>query len=254
MKTTAITQKKTQKNCRECLVIYLRQTVVKIVPPTVVIMQIEWREIKPASDSPKRKPRKKVKGRGQAKLQSELRVVCTTTCNTAYAWQWNVIHLWLAASMDLNAFLNISNAYLMPHATPEQAKNETKMKTKTTTGNANVQRGVCAMSADAIKLSGYFGVFWCLYHCLRLTWHVCQLAISLLAPLSVPAGTNFSLQPAVATSTSPSRLVLQIFCSFLSSLLLLLLALATPLLSLLPLLVFHRFYYHKGDKAIRKKQ
>lgn len=186
MKTTAITQKKTQKIRRECLVIYPRQTVVKIVPPTVVIMQIEWREIKPASDSPKRKPRKKVKGRGHTQLQSELRVVCTTTCNTAYAWQWNVIHLWLAASMDLNAFLNISNAYLMPHATPEQAKNETKMKTKTTTGNANVQRGVCAMSADAIKLSGHFGVFRCLYHCLRLTWHVCQLAISLLALTECP--------------------------------------------------------------------
>lgn len=159
--------------------------------------------------------------------------------------------------MDLNAFLNISNAYLMPHATPEQTKNQIKMKTKTTTGNVNVQRGVCAMSADAIKLSGHFGVFRCLYHCLRLTWHVCQLAISLLAPTECPGRDKLQSSAGcchidIAFSSRAPNFFVRFYRPY--CLLLLLLALATPLLSLLPLLVFHRFYYHKGDKAIRKKQ
>lgn len=80
------------------------------------------------------------------------------SCNSAYAWQWFVIHLWFESSLDFNAFLSISNAYLMPHATPHESK--TKEQTKQT-GSANVQRGVCAMSADAIESSGHFGCYAC---------------------------------------------------------------------------------------------
>lgn len=80
------------------------------------------------------------------------------SCNSAYAWQWFVIHLWFESSLDFNAFLSISNAYLMPHATPHESK--AKEQTKQT-GSANVQRGVCAMSADAIESSGHFGCYAC---------------------------------------------------------------------------------------------
>lgn len=119
--------------------------------------------------------------RGSLTAAVTLRESCLCdSCNSAYAWQWFVIHLWFESSLDFNAFLSISNAYLMPHATPHESK--AKEQTKQT-GSANVQRGVCAMSADAIESSGHFG---CQCQCFR--WHVCQLAISLLALLKSRPG------------------------------------------------------------------
>lgn len=95
--------------------------------------------------------------RGSLTAAVTLRESCLcVSCNSAYAWQWFVIHLRFESSWDFNAFLSISNAYLMPHATPHESK--AKEQTKQT-GSANVQRGVCAMSADAIESSGHFGCY-----------------------------------------------------------------------------------------------
>lgn len=83
---------------------YLPQakTVVKIVPPTVVIMQIEWREIKPASDSPKRKPRKKVKGREQLSGQANPAAVRAESC------LYNNVQHCVCVTMERNSFVTRS--------------------------------------------------------------------------------------------------------------------------------------------------
>lgn len=125
------------------------------------------------------------------------------SCNSAYAWQWFVIHLWFESSLDFNAFLSISNAYLMPHATPNESK--TKEQTKQT-GSANVQRGVCAMSADAMSRAAILGVTPVPVAVPVLPLACLPVGHFIVGSAEVPARTNFSLLPALDASTSsPSR-------------------------------------------------
>lgn len=123
------------------------------------------------------------------------------SCNSAYAWQWFVIHLWFESSLDFNAFLSISNAYLMPHATPHESK-----RNKPEAPMSNAAYVQCPqMQSSRAAILGVTPVP------VAVPVPVLPLACLpvghfIVGPAEVPARTNFSLLPALDASTSsPSR-------------------------------------------------
>lgn len=196
MKTTAITRRKARKIEVNAQVFAWQTEGSKNRDwPPVVIMQIEWQETT-TSDSPKKLYAKRSKAvcagdsrvlRGSLTAAVTLRESCLcVSCNSAYAWQWFVIHLWFESSLDFNAFLSISNAYLMPHATPHKRKsqraNETNRKRQCPT------RRMCNVRRCNRVERPFWVLRLCLCQCQCFRWHVCQLAISLLALLKSRPG------------------------------------------------------------------
>lgn len=215
MKTTAITRKKLRKIEVNVQVFAWQTEGSKNRDwPLVVIMQIEWQE-RTTSDSPKYSAKRskavcacdsRVSRGSLTAALAECESCLCNSCNSAYAWQWFVIHLRFESSLDFNAFLSISNAYLMPHATPHmksnQRPNETNRKRQCPT------RRMC----NVCRCNRVERLFWVFRLCLYFRWHVCQLAISLLALLKSRSGLT-SVFCRLLTLRH-RRLVLQFYSSF----------------------------------------
>lgn len=172
--------------------------------PPVVIMQIEWQE-RTTSDSPKNSAkRSKAVCAGNSRVSRGSLTAAVAECESCicnscnYAWQWFVIHLWFESSLDFNAFLSISNAYLMPHATPHEIKPKTKRnKPEAPMSNAAYMQCPQMQSSRAATL-GVSPVPVLPLACLPVGHFI-------VGPAEVPVRTNFSLLPALDASTSPSR-------------------------------------------------
>lgn len=207
MKTTAITWKKLRKIEVNVQVFAWQTEGSKNRDwPLVVIMQIEWQE-RTTSDSPKYSAKRskavcacdsRVSRGSLTAALAECESCLCNSCNSAYAWQWFVIHLRFESSLDFNAFLSISNAYLMPHATPHEIKPKTKRnKPEATMSNAAYVQCPQMQSSRAAIL-GVSPVPVLPLVCLPVGHFI-------VGPAEVPVRTNFSLLPALDASTSPSR-------------------------------------------------